>query len=188
MERGGLRVNLETLLTLHAERFLGDAIDVYKETIILCPPGTRVVGPDDGVIPLKPIACVHVQAGITKAKRLIGPVMFDPYLLVPPVRVTDLATGVETTFDQHGLAVGINTKFEQGKFYESHSLASFYYCDRIEGATATLYLVESFQSGRLIQAHLQMQVENQRFYVPVSDKAVIQRLDRRLEELKNATK
>jgi Restriction endonuclease len=188
MQCGAERVNLDTLLKVNSGNFLAADMDVYRDNLIRCPPGTRVIGPDDGEIPLKAIACVHVKAGLTKFKLVKSSVRFDPYLLVPAVGVRNLTTGEENKFEQHGLAIGVDTKFETGRFYEQPSLASFYYCDAIEGDIATIYLVESFQTGKLIQAKVTMKVEDAKFYVPTSDKTSIKRLERRLEALKRATK
>jgi hypothetical protein len=74
--------------------------------------------------------------------------MFDTYLLMPDVNVRDVATGKEQTFSQQGLALGINTTFEVGKFYENPQLASYYYCHRIDGNLAKIDLVESFPARR----------------------------------------
>ena len=122
---------------------------------------------------------------MTRAQGLTGPVMFDPYLLVPNVRVRNVATGEEKTFSQDGLKLGFNTAFALGAFYEEPRLANFYYCDHIEDDFATLYLVESFQLGRLIRAKLAVKTEYANLYVPVSNKATLQRLQRRLAELKD---
>jgi hypothetical protein len=46
---------------------------------------------------------------------------------------------------------------------------------------------ESFQMGSLMQSKFTAKIENAKFYVPVSDKTTIKRLDRRLAELKRAT-
>ncbi|HEV2378378.1 MAG TPA: hypothetical protein VG206_01130, partial [Terriglobia bacterium] len=175
---------LNELVQYHSPRFLGDATDIFKDHVIACPAGTRVIGPADGEIPLKHLDRVHVRAGTAKAKAVTGPVMFDPYLLVPDVRVQNVATGEEQTFSRHSLALGLNTVFARGEFYEQPTLATYYYCDDIAGDLAKLYLVESFQLGRLIQAEFTVKTENAKFYVPVSDKAVIQRLRRRLDRLK----
>jgi hypothetical protein len=181
---GPERGTLNDLIQHHSPRFLGGQTDAYKDHVIGCPSGTRVIAPDDGEIPLKPLACVHVRAGMTKAKTLTGPVMFDPYLLVPDVKVRNVATGEEKSFSQHGLALGVNTAFAEGKFYEQPQLAMYYYCDRIKADVASLYLVESFQLGHLVQAELTVKTEYAKLYVPVSDQAVIQRLQRRLDRLK----
>src|ERR1022692_3466158 len=120
---------LSDLVQHHQPEFLGGEVDAYKDHVIPCPSGTRVIGPDDGEIPLKPLASVHVRAGMTKAHVLTGPVMFDPYLLVPDVKVRNVATGEEKTFSQHGLSLGFNTAFAEGTFYEQPLLATYYYCD-----------------------------------------------------------
>jgi hypothetical protein len=118
---------LDDLLEAHSASFLGGETDVYRDHVITCPSGTRVIGPYDGEIPLKPLARVRVRAGMTRAKTLTGPFIFDPYLLVPDVTVSDVAKGEEHTFSQHGLALGFNTKFEEGKFYTQPQLATYYY-------------------------------------------------------------
>jgi hypothetical protein len=175
---------LSDLVRHHQPEFLGGEVDAYKDHVIPCPSGTRVIGPDDGEIPLKPLASVHVRAGMTKAHVLTGPVMFDPYLLVPDVKVRNVATGEEKTFSQHGLSLGFNTAFAEGTFYEQPLLATYYYCDHISGHLARLYLVESFQLGNLVQALLTVETKYANLYVPVSDKATIQRLQRQLTLLK----
>jgi hypothetical protein len=153
--------------------------------VINCTAGTHVVGPDDGEIPPGRLTSVHVRAGMTKARTLTSPVAFDSSLLVPDVKVKNIATGEEQTFSVHGLALGINTAFAEGAFYEQPPLAGYYYyCDRIDADIVTMYLVESFQFGQLIQFKYTAKVETAKFYIPVSDKAVIQRLQRRLARLK----
>ncbi len=175
---------LSDLIQYHSPGFLGGEIDAYKDHAIACPSGTRVIGPNDGEIPLKPLACVHIRAGLTKAKTLTGPVMFDPYLLAPGVKVRNVATGEEKTFSHLDLKLGVNNAFAEGQFYEQPQLAMYYFCDSVKDDLAHLYLVESFQLGRLIQAEFTVKIEYANRYVPTSDEAVIQRLQRRLDDLK----
>jgi hypothetical protein len=184
IECGAERATLNAIVEAHSPGFVGGEIDAYQDYIIPCPVGTRVIEPDDGEIPLKSLASIHVRAGMTRAKTLRGPLMFDPYLLVPDLKVRNVATGEEKTFSRDGLKLGFNTTFTAGTFYEQPRLAYFYYCDHVEGDTATLYLVESFQLGRLIRAKLAVKTEYANLYVPVTDKASIQRLQRRLSEVK----
>ena len=112
--------------------FLTGVAGAYSDHTISCPVGARVVGPDDGEVPLKPLACIHVRAGISEARVLAGPVMFDPYLLVPNVKVQDVLTGDEKTFSPHSLSLGVENVFKEGKFYEQPQLATYYYCNRID--------------------------------------------------------
>ena len=178
------RRTLDDLIQLHSQGFRGVQSDSYSDYVISFLSGSCVIAPDDGEIPLKPLARVHVRAGLTKARTIRAPVVFDPYLLVPDVKVRNVATGEENTFSQHDLAIGVDTAFIEGKFYEQPPLATYYYCDRIEGDIASLYLLESFQCGILVQAQFTQKTKCAKFYVPVSDPVVIERLQRRLERLK----
>lgn len=184
LQCGSERATLNAMVQAYSPGLVGGDIDAYKDHVIACPPGTRVIEPDDGEIPLKPLSSVHVRAGMTRAKTLNGPTMFDPYLPVPDLKVRNVATGEERIFSQDGLKLGFNTEFTAGTFYEQPRLAHFYYCDHVEGDIATLYLVESFQLGRLIRAKLTVKTEYANLYVPVADRATLQRLQRRLAEVK----
>jgi len=73
MQCGVERVNLDTIININARNFFGAARDVYRDSVIPCPPGTRVIGPDDGEIPLKEITSVYVQAGLTEVKLVSSP-------------------------------------------------------------------------------------------------------------------
>lgn len=156
----------------------------YYDNAVDCPPNTLVAAPDDGVVPLKPIARIHVRTALIKAKTLTGPVLFDPVLLVPDVKVKNVATGEEKIFGRHELGLGVNTVFEEGKFYEQPQFANYYYCDQINGKMATIFLVESFQLGILFQGEFNQETQYSKFYLPVTDANVIRRLQRRLNELK----
>jgi hypothetical protein len=187
LQCGADGLTLDDLIECHSPRFHGGALDAYKDHIISCRPGTCVAGPDDGEFPLRLLARVHVRVGMTNARVLTSPVRFETHLLVPGVKVKNVATGEVNKFSRQRLPLGVNTEFSKGTFYEQPSISAFYYCDGVKDNTATIYLVESFQTGELIQAQLAVNTENARFYIPVSDKAVIQRLQRRLDRLKHTT-
>jgi hypothetical protein len=138
----------------HSPRFQGGGLDAYEKHVIPCPGEAQVIGPDDGEFPLQTLARIHVGAGRTKARVLTSPVRFETHLLVPGVKVTNVSTGNEEVFSRQGLPLGLDTKFSKGTFYEQPTLSAFYYCDGVEGSIATIYLVESFQAGNLIQAVL----------------------------------
>jgi hypothetical protein len=187
-ECGPQRLSLADIIECHTPRFVGGPLEVYKDHVITCRPGTRVVAPDDGEFPLRPLARIHVRAGMTRARLVTSPAPFEMHLLLPDVKVTTIASGEEATFHRHGLPLGIDTSFAEGTFYEDPNLAAFYYCDRLDGGLAFMYLVESFQAGSLIQAHFSCPTENSKYYVPVKDNAILQRLQRRLDNLKQAKK
>jgi hypothetical protein len=185
LENDTSQVNLDAFVHLN-QRFLTDgSLDVFRETRIPCPPHTRVIAPDDGEIPLKPLQAVHVLAGIAETSQINSPRLFEPDLLRPPVTVKDVLTGKEHVFQRHDLPLGVGTKFEVGKFYE-HSPVGFYYCERVEGSLVILILVESFQMGKLMQATLTIDIRNEKYYLPVTDETTLQGLRRRLEQYRSA--
>jgi hypothetical protein len=184
LQTGSEMRKLESVIAELSTRFDRGQLDEYRDNVVNCPSDTRVVAPNDGEIALKPIAKIHVRTGIIKSKTLTGHTLFDPSLLIPDVKVTNIRTGEENTFSPDRLGLGIDTVLEAGNFYENPQLSMYYYCDRIEAGIATFFLVESFQLGLLIQAEITQETKYAHFYVPVTDKAVLQRLKRRLEALK----
>ena len=91
------------------------------------------------------------------------------------MEIKNLSTGETNTVSRHGLALGTAERFEPRVFYEQPQNECFYYCDAIDGDLATLYLVESFQMGQLIQAKLKMKTKFASYYSPVSDPEVVAR-------------
>lgn len=74
----------------------------------------------------------------------------------------------------------------RGGFYESPKLGYKYYCERAENGEATLWLLESYQHGKLIQAQFAQKLiyANQDRYREITDRTEIQRLTAMLRQLK----
>jgi hypothetical protein len=126
-----------------------------------------------------------LHVALTKAKTLRGPRQFDLSLLVPDVDVRNISAGESTRMSRHGLALGTAQCFEAGTFYEQPQLSSYYYCDQIVGGLATIYLVESFQLGSLLQAVFKVETRYASYYTAVRDSSIVERLKRRLAEIKS---
>lgn len=187
IRNGSRQQALETVIKPLSPNLLKSAAE-YQEFVISCDAGAQVVGPDDGEIPLKPLARVHVVAGLNEARILDGPRMFDPSLLMRDVSVKDVATGEETTFKRYGLKLGLKTTFTEGHFYRQELNDHFYYCDEIKGDIARLYLIESFQMGELFQAEMTVEIQYSDYYIPVVDEVTLKRLRLRLDQLRSAIK
>jgi hypothetical protein len=183
LQQGNHARNLDQAIQSLMHELMALATTEYEDHEIICPPGTNVVSPDDGEVTLKPTAKVHVSVGIVKAKTITGPFMFEPHLLSPKVNVLNVNTGENTVFNLGDLGTYLTNIFEQGKFYEQPAIGSFFYCERISGDLADIYLIESYQLGMLIQAELVIATKHANFYNPVSDgdKGVLRRLQRRLD-------
>ena len=148
--------------------------------------GTIVTGPQDAVIPLKKLARIRIQTLMTKARALHGPNMIDPSFLVPDINVQNVSTGEVKTFKYRELALGIDNAFLHGKFYEAPGLGYFYFCEQVrDDGIAEIWMVESFQHGQLLQAKLTMEAKYGNLYIPVTDKSTIERLQRRLDRLRD---
>ena len=80
------------------------------------------------------------------------------------------------------LELGYDTNLEKGKFYRNGSLKSYYYCEAIDGGLVSWILVESYQHGKLLRARLKQDVKYSVYYIEVTDKRVINRLQKLLEE------
>jgi hypothetical protein len=188
IQSGSQQHSLEDAIEPHKSYFLNGGTEEYRACVISCAAGARVVGPDDGVVPLKPLARIHVRARLTTARVLTGPTMFEPDLLSPDVIVRNVATGEEKSFNRYDLKPGFNTNFDVGTFYEQLPHRIYYYCDEINGEVARLYLVESFQLGQLFQAEVTVQTQHANYFIPVSNEETIKRLRLRLERLKASQK
>ncbi len=190
-------VNHTTLYYLGRTVSLDSVIDGYLlptgrmvpdgEHNVPVPKGTVVTGPQDGVIPLKALAGIRIQTLMTKARALHGPNVIDPSFLLPDVDVQNVNTGEIKTFKYRDLALGIDNAFLPGKFYEAPGLGYFYFCERVrDDGIAEIWMVESFQHGQLLQAKLTMEAKYGNRYIPVTDKTTIERLQRRLDRLKQS--
>lgn len=184
---GPYRNTLNEIIEAHRHAFSIGQLNEYSDNVISCPAGAAVVTADDGEFPLKPIVAIRVVAGVTEARTLTSPIPFDAYLLVPGVKVKNVSTGDENTFRRHDLPLGLNSSFSPDTFYELPTLAAYYYCESVDGEQAMMYLVESFQTGKLFQAQFLLAAESAKFYVPVTDRDVITRLQRRLDRLRTVT-
>jgi hypothetical protein len=174
---------LEAAITQLSTRLERRELDEYKDNVIDCGPDTQVIAPDYDEVPLKKIAKIHIKTGLAKAKTLSGPTLVDPALLPSDIKVKNLATGEEITFTEGELALGIDTVFEVGKFYEQPKFGNYYYCGEIKGNVATMYLVESFQLGQLFQVEYWQETKYANLYIPVTEKRTIQRLQRRFDKM-----
>jgi hypothetical protein len=71
-------------------------------------------------------------------------------------------------------------------FYRSPLLGYSYFCDSVDGGTATMYLVESSQNGKLVQAQFCQKLiyANRTQYERITDQSEICRLRKMLKRLK----
>ncbi len=126
-----------------------------------------------------------VPAVIVKGRTL------DQFLLNQSNKTLKLKNAInekEKTFSLKDLHPGFDTKLEAGKYYHNPKLDFYYYCETIKDETAYVYVVETYQHGRLIQMYGPMDISNAKDLIEVSDKSVLKRLKKRLAKLKQNPK
>jgi hypothetical protein len=99
---------------------------------------------------------------------------FDPNIIPPKYTLKNVLTDETQTLT--GIPHGFDTTLEAGRFYANPNLGFNYYCEKIENTTATLFLVESYQHGNLIQGRYRQDIRYQHQYAPVSGATEEQRL------------
>lgn len=181
LQKGEERISLDSALQQFDYKYDENKLDDYAAYIIPVCSDVIFVSPDEE-IPSGPLKEIHVNAGMIMARTYTGQYQFEPYLLTPDIEVQNVISGEATYFSQHALALGVDTKFEEGKFYENPQLAINYYCEAVNDNLAELILVESFQNGLLLQARIKSKTEYQNRYVEVKDQETVARLYRRLEQ------
>jgi hypothetical protein len=102
----------------------------------------------------------------------------DPTLVSGTYEYRDLRTGQVRRFPKYALQLEYDTVFREGTFYFEPTLEYSYYCHRLKGSQARMFLVESYQHGTLVQVIMTMDTKFQRRYVEITDADEIQRLRR----------
>jgi hypothetical protein len=177
--------------TLSGGRSLGDAINqAASQPVALDTSVTRRVHIRGRIIPPDTFF-VHkgnVKEAVLHMKGVLGKVIssnarFELTSSTPFVRYKDLSTGKAIEVPAHTLPVG-EGQFTPGNFFFSYDPLRYFYCESVEGTTAEIYLVESFQSGELVQAVFTQDAAYGRYYFDLSDKKIISRLEARLAKMK----
>ena len=119
------------------------------------------------IIPKKPMPDNHVLAGWNTRVELAD----------PQGRVQHAARLNE-------IPMGFDSPVAVGGFYETPSMFNRYYCENIEGEMITWTLLESYQHGHLLQATFNQKAKYSVHYVEVTDRVVVQRLQKMLAKLR----
>jgi hypothetical protein len=135
------------------------------------------------VVPLKALTAIQIMVALVDGKTITGPYKIDPVVLSSTVEVQNIGTEETTSFDYMSLPLGLGNIFVAGKFYEAAGLGFFHYCHSVKHDLAEVWLVEPFQHGHLWQARMVLEMKASEKYIEVSDKALIERLERRRQKM-----
>lgn len=144
-------------------------------------PHTPVVPPDRFFVPAGVVTAIDVTVAGRQARPLSGPTLIDPSCFSAPVVYTNVLTGESSRFGLSQLPLG-GKRVSVGRFYFLYHPLRYYYSDAIKGQLVRWILVESFQNGQLVAVTLMQDVKFSSFYIPVTDKKILNRLQGRLDD------
>jgi hypothetical protein len=145
----------------------------------------KLLPPDELRFPAGKISRLQFRALLVDTQFVSG-IGLDPSSYVPDIEIVDSATGDIQTISQYFLRKGPGTVFEVGAFYKQYFPDRFFYCESISDGLARLFLVETFQHGKLLQAEMEVRLEYSDRHEKLPENSPdISRLKRRLEKLKS---
>ncbi len=144
----------------------------------------QITPPDKYFILPGIVAAVDIEVIRTRARVIDSDARVDISAVSGQVSYENILTGQKFVTDLFGLPLG-GKRVEVGKFYFVYHSLRYFYVDAIAGDAVTMYLVESFQNGQLIQGEFVQKIEHSIFYIPLTDKKIIKRLEQRLHRLKS---
>ena len=124
----------------------------------------------------QPVAGLKFSYCITSFRTLRTPGL-DPFLLYNRLYAyKNVLTGNVTAIPKANVKLGFDTQLRPGRFYVNPDLEFSYYCVGIEGDTAHMILLESYQFGTLFQAEYHQFDQYAHQYVEITDNEEIARL------------
>jgi hypothetical protein len=151
-----------------------------RDQIRLDPP-QRIEPPDDYFFPLGTLASLEFIVTGRQGRPIKGDTLIDPNAFTLPVIYTNVITGESSSFTIDQLPLG-DKRVSAGSFYLIMHPLMYYYCDAIQGDKMRLYLIESFQNGEKLTAVITADLKYSPYYIPVTDKKILNRLRRRLDD------
>ncbi|PLR09218.1 hypothetical protein CFHF_18960 [Caulobacter flavus] len=156
-----------------------DLGEVRHERVVIDPPQQLSV-PDEFFVRRGLVIALEWTITGRMGRAISGTVRFDPGMLTKPVVYTNVITGEALRFSIDQLPLG-SDGVQVGRFYFITTPLNYYYCAGIDGKTVTWHIIESFQCGELFQGTFTQQIEWTHTYIPVADKKILRRLEKRLQ-------
>jgi hypothetical protein len=162
------------------------ALDQSLSEVLTLDPPQGIKPPDSFFFPPGIITAIHCHITGRNAREIHGNTAIEPTLFTMPVVYTNVLTGENERFSLDLLPIGV-ARVSVGQFYFSYHPLKYYYCDAIRRHSVRWYLVESFQTGDLLQAEMTQNIKYSHHYIPVTDAKIINRLQARLQQMKTAS-
>lgn len=171
-----------TLGDLLEERAFSDPeMDEVINVAIKVEPSQRLEPPDEYMFPAGVVSALRLSIKGVLGRPIRGNVKIDPGLFASPVIYTNVRTGEAQRFTLDQIPLG-RSEVVPGLFYFIHHPLAYYHCEAIEGDLIRWNLIETFQSGELVSATFTQKAEWAGSFIPISDRNIIKRLERRLAD------
>ena len=95
----------------------------------------------------------------------------------------DVVKNEKASIEALNLRLGFDTIIEAGKFYTNPQIGANYFCEKVDNNIASLFLVESYCYGNLIQAKFTQNIKSQKQYIEILDTNEVERLRKMYEKL-----
>jgi hypothetical protein len=144
---------------------------------------TKLILPDNGgEIPVSEFLFTYWAETV----RLINPAGPDPTIFTSfgmQYEYKNELNDEVTLIDPTKLPMGVNTVFEEGKFYAQPQLRNFlYYCEKIDGEFADMLLVRSYQFGQLVRMQMKEPLTSAKGYIEITNEKDIENAQQSLAE------
>jgi hypothetical protein len=151
-----------------------------RQTIPVRPP-VQITPPDKYFFPGGVLNCVEIELVGRMARGVQGNVRIETSMFRSPVIYTNAITQETTEYSLEQLPLNTDP-VRVGRFYFSVHPLMYYHCAAVDGDLITWELVESFQCSQLIRVTITQKKKYAVFYIPVSDRRIIERLRGRLAD------
>lgn len=143
----------------------------------------KLTNENDSEIPRGEISKVLFSALEADATILKSETIYDPSVILPAVHAHDVLNDKTHAFNLLTLPFRLRDELEVGGFYENPVTGARYALKGINDNLLTIFLVESFQHGMLIQAEFIQNSEYFDYAERISDQQKIARLKRRMQKI-----
>lgn len=172
---------------VNAQRFGDIALKERRRERIRLKRATPLIPPDEYCFPAGWIKELELEITCDMVRGLRGNVRIDTGAFRHPVIYTDVLSGKAHRFALDQLPLG-GEPVTAGRFYFAMHPLRYYHCAGVKGKLVTWDLIESFQTGDKMSGTYTQDVKYSQHYIPVTDKRIIARLEKRLADYRLVTK
>lgn len=157
------------------------ALDEVRDASMEIVPPLGILPPDSYFYPAGDICRIELKVAGRMSRMISGNVLIEPSMFRCPVIYTNVLTGEVSRYTLDQLPLNMGSVIPGQFYFQLHPLR-YFQCASISGDLITWRLIESFQRGQLIRATYTQDTKYGAYYVPVSNREIVERLNGRLHD------